>query len=122
MKTPQQGEDISIQQGCQQLKLEIDGCREYKAEKDEFHRQVSTQLEELDYRKLYSSLKKYFEEEVLHGSSMVREMMDEERFMEWNAPAGEEKCMDMEEKLRKHLTGSRAWEPIRRSNRCETMA
>ena len=49
MKTLQQREYISIQQGCQQLKLEICGGREYKAEKDEFYRQVSAQLEELDY-------------------------------------------------------------------------
>ena len=55
MKTPQQGEYISIQQGCQQLKLKICSGREYKAEKDEFYRQVSAQLEELDYRELYSA-------------------------------------------------------------------
>ena len=55
MKTPQQEEYISIQQGCQQLKLEICGVGEYKAEKDEFYRQVSAQLEELDYRELYSA-------------------------------------------------------------------
>ena len=55
MKTIQQGEYISIKQGCQQLKLEICGGREYKAEKDEFYRQVSAQLEELDYRELYSA-------------------------------------------------------------------
>ena len=55
MKTLQQGEYISIRQGCQQLKLEICGGREYKAEKDEFYRQVSAQLEELDYRELYSA-------------------------------------------------------------------
>ena len=55
MNTLQQGEYISIQQGCQQLKLEICGGREYKAEKDEFYRQVSAQLEELDYRELYSA-------------------------------------------------------------------
>ncbi len=55
MKTLQQGEYISIQQGCQQLKMEICGGREYKAEKDEFYRQVSAQLEELDYRELYSA-------------------------------------------------------------------
>lgn len=55
MKTLQQGEYISIQQGCQQLKLEICGGRDYKAEKDEFYRQVSAQLEELDYRELYSA-------------------------------------------------------------------
>ena len=55
MKTLQQGEYISIQQGCQQLKLEICGVGEYKAEKDEFYRQVSAQLEELDYGELYSA-------------------------------------------------------------------
>ena len=49
MNTLQQEEYISIKQGCQQLKLEICGGREYKAEKDEFYRQVSAQLEELDY-------------------------------------------------------------------------
>ena len=35
MKALQQGEYLSIQQGCQQLRLEICGVREYKAEKDE---------------------------------------------------------------------------------------
>ena len=55
MKTLQQEEYISIQQGCQQLKLEICGSREYRAEKDEFYRQVSAKLEELDYRELYSA-------------------------------------------------------------------
>ena len=55
MKTLQQGEYISIQQGCQQLKLEICGVGEYKAEKDEFERQVSAQLEELEYGELYSA-------------------------------------------------------------------
>ena len=37
------------------MRLEIYGGREYKAEKDEFYRQVSAQLEELDYRELYSA-------------------------------------------------------------------
>ena len=37
------------------MRLEICGGREYKAEKDEFYRQVSAQLEELDYRELYSA-------------------------------------------------------------------
>ena len=55
MKNLQQGEYISIQQGCQQLRLEICGGPGIKAEKDEFHRQVSAQLEELDYRELYSA-------------------------------------------------------------------
>ena len=70
----------------------------------------------------YSSLKKYFEEDGLHDSNMVREMMDEEQFMEWNAQEVEEKCMDMEDQPRKRLTDSRAWELIRRSSGCETMA
>ena len=53
---------------------------------------------------------------------MVREMMDEEQFMAWNAQVAEEKCMEMEEQPRKHLTDSRAWELIRRSSGCETAA
>ena len=48
MKTLQQAEYISIQQERQQLKLEICRVGECKVEKDEFYRQVSTQLEELD--------------------------------------------------------------------------
>jgi len=55
MKKPQQEEYITIKQGCQQLRLEICGGREIKAEKDEFYRQVSAQLEELDYSELYSA-------------------------------------------------------------------
>ena len=51
---------------------------------------------------------------------MVREMMNEEEFMEWNAQAVEEKCMDMEEQPRRHLTDGRAWELIRKSSGCET--
>ena len=70
MKTLQQREYISIQQGCQQLKLEICGVREYKAEKDEFYRQVSAQLEELDYRELYSAY-----------SGMIRKSQVEPRIM-----------------------------------------
>ena len=35
--------------------MEICGGMEYKAEKEEFYRQVSDQLEELDYRELYSA-------------------------------------------------------------------
>ena len=35
--------------------MEICGKLEYKGEKDEFHRQVSAQLEELDYSELYSA-------------------------------------------------------------------
>ena len=54
----------------------------------------------------YSSLKGYFEDEGLHDSGMVREMMDEEQFMEWNAEAAEEKCMDTEDQQRKRLTDS----------------
>lgn len=51
-QTIQQGKYISIQQGCQQLKFEI--CKgSYIAEKSEFFRQVSSQLEGLDYRELY---------------------------------------------------------------------
>ena len=70
----------------------------------------------------YSSLKKYFEKDGLHDSGMVREMMKEKEFMEWNAQAVEEKCMDVEEQPRKHLTDSRAWELIRKSSGCETAA
>jgi hypothetical protein len=53
---------------------------------------------------------------------MVWEMMDEEQFMEWNAQAVEEKCMDMAEQPQKRLTDSRAWDLIRRSSGCETTA
>ena len=49
-------------------------------------------------------------------------MMNEKEFMEWNAQAVEEKCMDMTEQLRKHLTDSRAWELIRHRSGCETTA
>ena len=70
----------------------------------------------------YSSLKKYFEEEGLHDSGMVWEMMNEKEFMEWNAQAVDEKCMDMAEQPRKRLTDSRVWELIRRSSGCETTA
>lgn len=35
--------------------VEISGGREYKAEKDEFYRQGSARLEELDDRELYSA-------------------------------------------------------------------
>ena len=55
MNKVQQEEYISIQQGCQQLKLEICGGIKYKVKKDEFHRQVSAQLGELDYSELYSA-------------------------------------------------------------------
>ena len=48
--------------------------------------------------------------------------MNEKEFMEWNAQAVEEKCMDMTEQLRKHLTDSRAWELIRHRSGCETTA
>ncbi len=70
----------------------------------------------------YSSLKTYFEKDGLHDSGMVREMMDEEQFMERNAQAVEEKCMDMADQPRKHLTDSRAWDLIRRSSGCENAA
>ncbi len=70
----------------------------------------------------YSSLKKYFAEDGLHDSRMVRELMDEEQFREWNAQSVEEKCMDMEDQPRKHLTDSRAWELIRRKSGCENAA
>ncbi len=53
---------------------------------------------------------------------MVREMMDEEQFMEWNAQAVDEKCMDMAEQPQKRLMDSRAWDLIRRSSGCETTA
>ena len=48
--------------------------------------------------------------------------MNEKEFIEWNAQAVEEKCMDMTEQLRKHLTDSRAWELIRHRSGCETTA
>ncbi len=70
----------------------------------------------------YSSLKKYFEEDGLHDSGMVQEMMNEKEFIEWNAQAVDEKCMDMAEQPQKRLTDSRAWELIRRSSGCETTA
>ena len=53
---------------------------------------------------------------------MVREMMDENEFIEWNAQAVDEKCMDMAEQPQKRLTDSRAWDLIRRSSGCETTA
>ena len=61
MKNLQQGEYISIQQGSQQLRLNIDGGPGIRAEKDEFYRQVSAQLEELDY---YVILIKTFVEQM----------------------------------------------------------
>ena len=70
----------------------------------------------------YSSLKKYFEEDGLHDSGMVREMMNEKEFIEWNAQAVEEKCMDMAEQPQKRLTDSRAWDVMRRGSGCETAA
>ena len=70
----------------------------------------------------YSSLKKYFEEDGLHDSGMVREMMNEKEFIEWNAQAAEEKCMDMADQPRKRLTDSRAWDVMRRGSGCETTA
>ena len=53
---------------------------------------------------------------------MVLEMMNEEHFMEWNAQAVEDKCMDIMDQPRKRLTDSRAWEVIRRSSGCENAA
>ncbi|MBR3928547.1 MAG: hypothetical protein IKJ65_06030, partial [Clostridia bacterium] len=46
---------ITIQQGCQQLRLKICGGIEFKAEKEEFFRQVSDQLGRLDYSELYNA-------------------------------------------------------------------
>ena len=37
---------------------------------------------------------------------MVREMMNKEQFMEWNAESAEGKCMDTEDQQRKRLTDS----------------
>ncbi len=70
----------------------------------------------------YSSLRNYFENDGLHDSAMVREMMDESRFMEWNAQAVEDECMDIAARPRKRLTDRRAWELIRRSSGCENAA
>ncbi len=70
----------------------------------------------------YSSLKRYFDKNSLNDSELVRSMMNEAQFMEWNAQAVEEKCMDMEDQLRIHLTDSQAWEIIRRCSGCETTA
>ena len=70
----------------------------------------------------YSSMKKYFEKDGLHDGDMVREMMDEEQFREWNAQSAEEKCMDETEQPRKLLTDSRAWELIRRRSGCKSAA
>ena len=47
METLHQSQSISIQQGCPQSKLEICGGREYKAETDEFYRQVNAHLAEM---------------------------------------------------------------------------
>lgn len=55
MNITQQEHYISIQQGCQQLKMNICGSQEFSAEKSEFYRQVSDQLGRLDYRKLYEA-------------------------------------------------------------------
>ena len=55
MKQKQQNEYIRIENGCQQLRFKICAGKEISAEKDEFFRQVSAQLEELDYRELYSA-------------------------------------------------------------------
>lgn len=55
MNITQQEQYISIQQGCQQLRMKICENQEYRAEKNEFYRQVSDQLGRLDYRKLYEA-------------------------------------------------------------------
>ena len=55
MKQKQQNEYIRIENGCQQLRFKICAGKEISVEKDEFFRQVSAQLEELDYRELYSA-------------------------------------------------------------------
>ena len=55
MNSIQQEQYISIQQGCQQLKMRICGVNEFSAEKSELFRQVSDQLGRLDYRKLYDA-------------------------------------------------------------------
>lgn len=55
MKNLQQEEYIHIANGCQQLKLAICSGRSKEIEKDEFFRQVSAQLEGLDYTELYSA-------------------------------------------------------------------
>lgn len=70
----------------------------------------------------YSSLKNYFEKDGLHDSQMVLEMMDAEEFKAWNAQAVDESCMDMSDRPRKQLTDKRAWELIRRSSGCKSMA
>ncbi len=49
-------------------------------------------------------------------------VLTEKQRMDRKAQAVEEKCMDMEEQVRKHLTDSRAWELIRRGSGCETTA
>ncbi|MBQ7183145.1 MAG: transposase [Clostridia bacterium] len=67
----------------------------------------------------YSSLKNYFEKDGLHDSGMVLEMMNEEEFREWNTQAAEDKCMDITEQPRKHLTDSRAWALIQRRSGCK---
>lgn len=55
VKNIQQEEYICIANGCQQLKLAICSERVMKIEKDEFFRQISDQLEGLDYTELYKA-------------------------------------------------------------------
>ena len=55
MKQTQQGEYTRVVNGCQQLRFTICAGKEISIEKDELFRQVSAQLEELDYRELYSA-------------------------------------------------------------------
>lgn len=55
MKQIQQGEYSRIVNGCQQLRFTMCAGKEITVEKEELFRQVSAQLEELDYRELYSA-------------------------------------------------------------------
>ncbi len=52
VKNIQQEEYICIANGCQQLKMSMCSERVMKIEKDEFFRQISDQLEGLDYTEL----------------------------------------------------------------------
>ncbi len=70
----------------------------------------------------WSSLKGYFDKDGLHDNGMVREIMDEEQFMAWNAQAAAEKCKEMGDEPQKRLTDSQAWALIRRSSGCENAA
>ena len=51
---------------------------------------------------------------------ILRELMVEKQFMAWNAQAADDKCMDLKEQPRKHLTDRQAWEMIRRVSGCES--